>query len=123
MHKRSPFILLILIILFSLSCGKEGLGGKATISGRVIHHAQNIPNAIVYIKYGATELPGTSPSVYDDQVQAGTDATFIFEDLKPGNYYLFSVGYDADIFDSVFGGIGVELTRGEDLETFVPVTE
>ena len=76
---KAPIYLTILLIssVFIISCSKKddevavvtipaGKGGKATITGHVKHHDDAIPNAMVYIKYGAIELPGTNPKDYDD---------------------------------------------------------
>ena len=110
-------------LIFS-ACTQEGIGGEASIKGHVKHHDEPIPNAKVYIKYGANELPGTQASDYDDEIQASSgDGYFEFKNLERGSYYLYSIGYDSMIFDSVFGGISVQLKRGEDFDTAIPVTE
>lgn len=114
--------ILIFLISFS-SCKKEGTGGKSKVSGNVKHHTKLIPNAIVYIKYGATEFPGTSISVYDDQVTADTNAHFEFDGLQKGDYYLYGVGYDDAIMEQVVGGVGIKLRRNESITSDVPVTE
>ncbi len=115
-------VLIVGILAFS-ACTEEGLGGKSSISGNVEHHGQPIPHAIVYIKYGASELPGTTPADYDAQVVAGADAHYIFEGLEKGDYYLYGIGYDSLIFENVVGGIYVDLHPKEDFETDIPVTE
>jgi len=118
----------ILLLLFSaiaiIGCNKEGLGGKASISGTVKHLEQAIPNAVVYIMYGANEFPGFDPDQYDDNVTVnGVDASFFFENLYKGNYYLYAVGYDASIMESVEGGIAVKIKQKKELLVAdVPVT-
>lgn len=121
MKKLLPF----LIILALISCKKEGTGGKAGIRGAVEHHHEKIPNAIVYIKYGATELPGTSPDNYDDKVVAdATDASYKFENLKKGDYFLYSVGFDAVFKEEVSGGIAVRVKKkNEKISINIAVTE
>lgn len=115
------FCLTVVLVYSFGSCKKEGTGGKSKVSGNVKHHTQLIPNAIVYIKYGAKEFPGADISVYDDQVTADTNAHFEFDGLQKGDYYLYGVGVDAS--DIVVGGIGITLRRNEDLNSDVPVTE
>ncbi len=105
------------------SCKKEGTGGKATVNGYVKHHSNPIPNAIVYIKYGATEFPGNDVSIYDNHVTADANAHYEFKDLRKGDYYLYGVGYDATIFEAVKGGIGIQLKRNNTVTSDVPVTE
>jgi len=117
------FCLTIVLVIAFGSCKKEGTGGKSKVSGNVKHHTKLIPNAIVYIKYGATEFPGTSISVYDDQVTADVNANFEFDGLQKGDYYLYGVGYDDAIMEQVVGGVGIKLRRNESITSDVPVTE
>jgi hypothetical protein len=105
------------------SCKKEGTGGKSTVSGTVKHHSNPIPNAIVYIKYGATEFPGVDLSVYDNHVTADANAHYEFKDLRKGDYYLYGVGYDANIFETVKGGVGIKLKYNNNISSDIPVTE
>ena len=124
MKNRILFLLLLGGVLLSPACSEPGLGGTASIKGHIEHHGDKIPNALVLIKYDAEELPGTQPSDYDDQtIASSTDGTYEFADLQEGPYYLYSMGYDSLIFDSVFGGIPIVLNKGEELETDIPVTE
>lgn len=108
-------------------CDKSdpGLGGGGVITGAVKHHNAEIPSAKVYIKYGATEFPGADTSLYDDHKTASAaDASFAFHDLKPGDYYLYGVGFDASISLPVTGGVTVEICGDEEeKKTNVPVTE
>jgi hypothetical protein len=111
------------LILIS-ACGKEGPGGKATIKGYVMHHSDPIPGAVVYIKYGVSESPGTDVTYYDASVNADTSAYFEFTNLKKGDYYLFGVGFDPAITETVSGGVPVKISsKSETVETNVPVTE
>lgn len=121
-HSAVFFFAATLILTIS-SCKKEGTGGKSSVSGNVKHHTKLIPNAIVYIKYGATEFPGADVSAYDDQVTADTNAHYEFKDLEKGDYYLYGVGYDNSILEQVTGGIGVTLKRNKHTDADIPVTE
>ena len=122
MKKVFPFYLAGAILL--VSCGKEGPGGKGAIHGMVKHHSAAIPGAVVYIKYGATESPGSNVTYYDASVTADAQANYQFPDLKRGDYYLFAVGFDSTIAQPVFGGIPVEIkTKTETAEADVPVVE
>ncbi len=109
-----------------LSCQKDDEEPPTgRIFGQVLHHDDPILGATVYIKYNATEFPGTSPSDYDDEVTASTiDALYSFDGLSAGSYYLYGIGEDIDCGCSVFGGIPVVLNSNSDIrETVVPVTE
>ncbi|MCB0840680.1 MAG: hypothetical protein KDD99_28630 [Bacteroidetes bacterium] len=124
MRQGIKIIMLAGISVMLYGCVEEGFGGEAIIAGKVWHHGQPIQGATVYIKYGATELPGTHPSDYDDQTGSSIgDAIFIFRDLEKGSYYLYAKGYDPTIFDSVSGGIAVKIKKGELLEPILPVIE
>jgi hypothetical protein len=121
-RKHLLVLCLLSISLLLTSCHKEGAGGKASITGSVKHHSAVIPNAVVYIKYGATEFPGTTLSEYDDQVTADANGHYEFTSLYKGNYYLYGVGYDPS-FGLVTGGISVDLNKNRSYSVDVPVTE
>lgn len=123
--KTTIRILLATLLLAAItSCKKEGTGGKASVTGRILHHSLPIPNATVYIKYGAQEFPGTDPSAYDANVTAGSDGKYSFAGLRKGNYYLFSMGYDAAISQTVRGGIPIRMqSKTENLTSDIPVVE
>lgn len=108
-------------------CDKDspGLSGNVTLEGHVKHHSAAIPNSRVYIKFGASEFPGADTTLYDAGTSANsTDAHYSISGLSPGDYYLYGVGYDPSLQDSVFGGIGIEICEdGGTVETNVPVTE
>ena len=120
--ERSLLVLLPIILITS-ACHKEGIGGKSSISGTVYHHTRPIPYTKVYIKYGATEFPGTDSTSYDDHTTADINANYAFHNLRMGNYYLYGVGYDNAIFLPVTGGVGVKLKYDKSVSLDVPVTE
>lgn len=122
----SKIILLSAAVILSMtisSCHKEGTGGKSSVSGSVKHHSALIPNSVVYIKYGAKEFPGTNTSLYDASVTADANAHYEFKNLRKGDYYLYGVGYDNTIMETVTGGIAVTLKYNKESSTDVPVTE
>jgi len=124
--KQALFItktLLFITILVFTSCYKEGVGGKSSVSGYVQHHSLKISNAVVYIKYGATEFPGFDVSAYDASTTCDANAYFEIKDLRKGDYYLYSKGYDNSIMSEVTGGIGIKLKYNKSIATNVPVTE
>ena len=121
---RLGSIFCLLALLFLFSCGKEGPGGKAAIKGSVKHHSTLIPGAVVYIKYGAKDSPGTNVTYYDASVTADSKAHYEFADLRAGDYYLFRVGFDSSIVMTVSGGIPVVIkSKTETVTIDVPVTE
>lgn len=129
-NKRAIISFLVLVgISVLISCEKgEGPGGKVEMAIFVKHHAELIPGAVVYIKYGAKEQPGTDPSDYDDSAVCGTDGHHKghthFENLQKGDYYIYSVGYDSTINEVVRGGIPFEIkVKTGEVTVDVPVTE
>lgn len=118
-----PISILFFCALTVVACKKEGPGGKSSVSGLVKHHTTPIPNAIVYIKYGAIEFPGADVNQYDASVPADGNSHYEFSGLEKGNYYLYGVGYDSIVMQTVVGGVGVRLKKNQALSTDVPVTE
>ena len=121
--KSSLLIISAIVLLTVTSCLKPGTGGHSSVNGNVMHHTKLIPNAIVYIKYGATEFPGTDVSVYDDHITSDTNAHYEFKGLRRGDYFLYGVGFDNAIMLPVTGGVGITLKYDKGSESNVPVTE
>lgn len=124
--KRFTLPLLLCLLTLSSSCKKEeGIGGEASIKGYVKHHDDAIPNADVYIKYGATELPGMAAGDFDAETKAtANDAYFEFTKLQRGDYYLFAIGYDSACACEVIGGVSIQIVeKTETVESNIPITE
>lgn len=116
-------ISIIIVFLFT-ACKKNQMGGKSEIKGTVFHHSKRIPEAIIYIKYNATEFPGKDVSIYDAKLTSDSEGNFNGKFYK-GNYYLYAVGKDYAIpapYD-VVGGVAVKLRTNEKINTDVYVTE
>jgi len=104
--------------------GTAGAGGAVKLSGFVRHHEQEIANARVFIKYGATEFPGDDTTAYDAAVSADGGAYYEFSGLNAGDYYLFAAGFDSTISLPVDGGVPVEICDGaQSVQRNIPVTE
>lgn len=122
------FVILTLVIFVFSACKKNGTGGENTIAAFPKHHGVTIPNATVYIKYGATELPGVSASDFDDSkvaIKEGSGAAHAhFEGLLKGDYFIYAVGFDSTVSETVSGGIAVKVTsKSGEKDIDVPVTE
>jgi hypothetical protein len=117
------FVAVMFMALIFASCTKEGFDGDSTITGKVAHHGERISEASVFIKFGGKELPGTLTSDFDASVVADTSGTYTFSNLKKGDYYLYGVGFDSTINESVRGGIAVTLEKDQVLTQEVAVTE
>lgn len=126
--KKINFIAFMAAILSLTACKKNGTGGDNTIAAFPKHHGVTIPNATVYIKYGATDLPGKNASDFDDAktaVKEGSgDADCHFEGLLKGDYFIYAVGYDSTVSEIVSGGIAVKITsKSGEKDVEIPVTE
>jgi len=124
MNAKLPLLIISIACFWIAGCTPEGIGGNASITGHITHHNDVIAGAVVYIKYGADELPGIQASDYDDQFKVDSlDIHYYFEGLQKGSYYLYSKAYDRQVADSVFGGIHIKLKADEEMEIDIPVTE
>ncbi len=120
--KKILFLTAVSFVLLS-ACKKNEAGGKSTISGVVKHHSKIIGNAIVYIKFGATEFPGADSSKYDTSVKADADGKYSFKCYK-GDYYLYGTGIDDRVPPLyVSGGVPAKVRHKEELAVDVAVTE
>lgn len=110
--------------LLLLSCEKNQLGGNSEIKGTVMHHSKTIAYASVFIKFNATEFPGTDTLKYDSKVKADENGQFSFKLFK-GNYFLYGYGYDYAIPApyTVKGGTSVKLRSNETTNITLAVTE
>ncbi len=121
------FLALSLTGIGLVSCKSKydpGLTGEAILSGKVMHHDDIIPNAIVYLKFGALEFPGPDSSDYDIVIAANSDGFYIIENLNAGFYYLYSTGIDTGNSQAVNGGVPMEIRRKKsEVEMDIPVTE
>jgi hypothetical protein len=116
-------IVVLTLLLALAACKKNKLGGDASISGKVVHHAKPIPFARVFIKFNEKDFPGTDTTKYDDHVTADSEGNFSIKCYR-GDYYLFGYGSDNAITPpKVVGGIPVKVHRKENVKTDVPVTE
>lgn len=113
----------LMIIGLGSGCTKEGFGGDANLVGTVLHHEEPIPNAVVYVKFDAQELPGTEPTDFDASVEADHAGKYNFYELNKGDYYLYAIGYDSAISEVVVGGVYTTITAGRANALDVAVTE
>ncbi len=112
-----------LITLFFIgACKKNQLGGSSEISGTVAHHGKPIPNAVVYIKFNATEFPGDDVSLYNAQVNADANGAYSFKCYK-GSYYFYAVGFDSSLPATVSGGLSLKPRTNEKIKADLAVTE
>jgi len=100
-------LVIVSLVLFFQSCDdndedptpdlcNEGRNGERTLYMKMIHHTRPIKGARVFIKYNATEFPGTDTTRYDYAVSAAVDSPIAsIDSLACGNYYVYAVGIDS----------------------------
>jgi hypothetical protein len=121
------YIFCAMVLCSFLACKKNGTGGKATIAAIPQHHGKSIKGGVLYVKFGASELPSNPTTNYDLKLQGEAKEDHIHvEDLRYGQYYLYVEGYDSTVMKTVHGGVGVKIKwseRKEERDVVVPVTE
>lgn len=132
MHQLSSSFILLMTLF---SCNKEELEipdkhshtshQKFSLTGQVLHHDRPVDTAWVYLKKDNTEFPGTDVRLYDYATPVFSDqAYYVFRSLPAGQYFIYAVGYDLGISDSVYGGIPLSVGGTDSImEVNVPVTE
>lgn len=91
---------IVIFIVLSLSCSKdEGVGGTATIRGKVVIHDYNEDFSIFLSQHNAEEedvyIIYGSEATFGDQTETNYDGTFEFRYLLPGNYKIFIYSEDS----------------------------
>ena len=125
--KQSSLVIVSFILLSSLvGCKKNGTGGNADLTAYVEHHHVAINYPTVYVKFNSKDLPSDPTNNYDLKI-VGTDGNHVkISGLRPGNYFIYSTGFDNSIMAPVKGGIAVKIKwteRKKDIDVNVPVTE
>ena len=127
MKKQLTLGIIATSILLATSCKKGDTGGDATIAAFPKHHTQPIKGATVYVKFDANELPSDPTNNYDLKIVGESNEDHVhIEGLRYGKYYLYAVGYDSTIMQTVVGGIPVKIKwseRKKELDQDIPVTE
>lgn len=125
--RKNRFLIFGVLLLISTSCRRNGVGGDADLSLEVVHHNAVITNATAYISFDAIEMPSNPESDFDLKVQGNADNNIIkVAGLRAGQYYIYVVGYDGGISQTVKGGVPLEIKwkeRKSEMSITVPVTE
>jgi hypothetical protein len=125
-HMKFHYFLIFISFIGILACRKEetlaGKGGHATLSITPQHHGLNIANSKVYIKYNTKN----TPAYYDDSVQTILQngiPTAVLTELTKGDYYIYGIGIDTSIMQTVKGGIPYSIENETAQTIYLPVTE
>jgi len=105
MKSQLKYIIFFLIIVAFNSCKKNSTGGKTKITVYPAHHGKAIYGATVYVKFNTSDLPSDPTNNYDLKVVGEDSEEHVhIEGLRYGNYYLYAVGFDPEISETVVGG-------------------
>ena len=126
--KTTFFLFAIILLTTHISCKKKpsaGLGGNANLKITAKHHGNTIDSCTISIKFNSLDAPSNRMYDITQKVEkniAGESYT-IFKGLKPGDYYIYGLGWDPSISNNVKGGIPYTIKDETDLSIIVPVTE
>ena len=120
-------IILIIAVVALASCKKNSQGGDAEIAAFPQHHGKPIKGCTLYVKFGAKDLPNDPTNNYSLKIVGEENEDHVHvENLRYGKYYLYAVGFDSSIMQTVSGGIAAKIKWGErkkEIDVNVPVTE
>jgi hypothetical protein len=131
--KPAIYTFIIFICAFAAGgCNKlagpanAGLGGTSEIMVMPTNALSGyVDSCIVYIKYNATQAPGNSQ--YDDSAKCVVTngvPVATFSNLKVGNYYLHSVGYESALTPStVSGGEAFNIQQPGTFDVYLPTLQ
>lgn len=132
MKSKSIFTLIVGTVIAFVACKKNSLGGEATLVISMKHHGTIIKNHVgypdtVFVKFKATDLPGTSPDKFDTYFVGKVGENYIHcKGLRAGKYYLYGVGMDSTGPYRVKGGMAIKISwieRKKEINTDLAVSE
>lgn len=92
------------------------------------HHGQEIPDAVVYLKYNVDTFPGYGqpPGYYDASFRTGSNGKGCIAPVPEGKHWLVAFGYDSlhyphDVFGSL--PVHISLDGKPKLDTILYVSE
>ncbi len=106
--RKKQFFLVLLAVTFLCSCQKSNTAnpssgltvqGNVTLVVDVTHHYWGVPSIPVYIKFNTTQWLGKDSTKYDLMARADHEGSVVFNHLGPGDFEIYSAGYD-----SIWGG-------------------
>ena len=93
--------------LFVFSCEKQNASGSLLATFK--SHGGSVPFATIYIKYGTNNNPNIPLSQYDQSQRADGTGQVYFNELLPGDYYLFAMGFDAKARKMIKGDTSIKV--------------
>jgi len=90
---------LAIAILIFPSCKKNSAGGNIEVKGSIslyvaaMHHTWGVGGISVYLQNAST-FPGTDNTKYSRSAIADGGGNVKFDNLFPGNYWVYATGFD-----------------------------
>lgn len=119
--KKNKFIAICFFIaLFTCagisSCKKDSttetpVTGNITLKVHCLHHTWDVTNINVYLKYNTLSFPGADSTLYDRQRTTDGSGQAAFDNLYPGNYYVYASGFDTTFGAQVIGYKQVTISK------------
>lgn len=125
MFKKLSLVSVLFLLLFSACQKDEGVGGKATIKGKI--YLKNYTGGVLQDQYYAPDydvyiIYGGSNTFYDDNVKTSYDGSFEFRYLRPGTYQIFAYTKDPITGDITPVLQTVEINDKKEIVTLADIT-
>ncbi|MFM8432458.1 MAG: hypothetical protein ACKOA1_06660 [Bacteroidota bacterium] len=120
MKKREKEYSLIIILLFfyfiAAGCNKDKesfqqVSGSLRMNVYAKHHSWGVEGLSVYLEDNALQFPGYDTTAYTWKEKTDSLGFTSFNELFPGDYYLYATGYDSIWGDSVIGYMPVSISN------------
>jgi len=115
MKNLAGIVICVSLFFFLAACGKDDsqkiVHGNVTLNVKVLHHNWTIHYLPVYLKSNTTEWPGRDSTLYDSMTETTQNGRCQFNNLYPGNYYIYASGYDPVVNNNVIGYMPVTITN------------
>jgi len=129
---KRTIVLFLLASLVFISCEKNeehNGSGQVIVTGKnklivsVMHHTRSLSGIRVYLKYNATEYPGSDTTIYESKTTSDNSGIAVFENLFEGNYFLYGKGIDQGIGMTVIGAAPAVLNSSTitNNEVYIPL--
>ena len=87
----------------------------------------DVSGIMIYLKKNATDFPGKDSTIYEYKGMADSYGKFTFENLYPGNYYVYASGFDVLWASNVIGYLPISLNENTVIDNYaeliLPVSE
>lgn len=112
-------IALFILFLFQLLSGCEKENGYGSVKVTVIYPGRKMSNVKVFYKKGMLTNPNILLENYDGMLTSNSSGEITFDNIAPGNYFLYAKAIDTDANRVVEGSAGITVRqRFRDCNTY-----